>query len=109
MEGKQEMKPTKRDYYENVPPDSIMEFIESGEPFYFEYDGKEYLVEGFFDLGYVIASPAPYYAAGGWPEKNFGTYPSHLQAKTVQEFMALPFLDGKTIFERFDELRFFDL
>jgi hypothetical protein len=29
--------------------------------------------------------------------------------KTAKEFIELPFLDGKTIFERFDELRFFDL
>jgi hypothetical protein len=64
------MTPAERDYYESASPDSIKEIIEAGQPFYFEYDGKEYLVEGFFDLGYVIADPEPYYEAGGWPGKG---------------------------------------
>lgn len=102
------MIPTKRDFYENVVPDNIIYMIESGEPFYFRYNDHEYLIEGFADLGYVIADPEPYYGAGGWPEKDIGIYPCHLQAKTADEFKELPFLDGKTVFERFDELRFFN-
>jgi hypothetical protein len=31
------------------------------------------------------------------------------QAETPDEFKALPFIEGKTIIERFDELQFFDM
>ncbi|MDR2448324.1 MAG: hypothetical protein LBD58_13710, partial [Treponema sp.] len=74
----------------------------------FQYHGREYLVEGFGDLGFIIVDPVPYYADGGWPEKFDFAYPGHLEAKTPDEMKALAFLDGKTIFERFNELRFFN-
>jgi hypothetical protein len=37
-----------------------------------------------------------------------GQYPESRQAKTPDEFKALPFIDGKTIIECFDELHFYD-
>jgi len=89
--------------------DNIDTMIDCGEPFYFQYKGKDYLIEGFIEIGYIIVEPTLYYKEGGYPEKTEAAYPYHLQAKTPKEMMALPFLDGKTIFERFDELRFFDI
>jgi hypothetical protein len=51
---------------------------------------------------------AYYEADDGWPKKYDFAYPGHLEAMTPQEMKALLFLDGKTIFERFDELKFFE-
>ena len=97
------------DNVDDMKPDILEEFIENGQPFYFTFRDQDYLIEGFLDLGYVIVEPKLYYSEGGWPEKTNAAYPCHLQAKTSEEFMALPFLDGKTIFQRFNELRFFDM
>jgi hypothetical protein len=86
----------------------IKEMIEEGQPFYFRFHERDYQIEGFADLGYIIVDPYPYDEAGGYPEKYDFSYPGHLEAKTAKEMMALPFLDGKTIFERLNELQFFD-
>jgi hypothetical protein len=88
--------------------DNVEEIIRSGDPFTFTYKDNNYLIEGVYLLGYMIVEPSAYYADGGWPEKFDFAYPGHLEAKTPEELIALPFLEGKTIFERFDELRFFD-
>jgi hypothetical protein len=87
----------------------LEEFIISGQPFYFCFREKDYLVEAFYEIGYIIVDPFRYYKISGRPEKTDFAHPYHTEAKTAEEFMALPFLDGKTIFERFDELRFFDI
>jgi hypothetical protein len=96
----------------DMKPKVLKEFIESGQPFYFTFRGQDYLVEGFSDRGnveFIIVEPKLYSSEGGWPEKTDAAYPGHLEAKSPKELMSLPFLDGKTIFERFDELQFFDM
>jgi hypothetical protein len=98
-----------RFWLDDFDKESLYDFIDSHQPFCFQYHGNDYLIEGFGGLGYIIVDPIPYYADGGWPEKHDFAYPGHLEAKTPEEMMALPFLDGKTIFERFDELKFFEL
>jgi len=91
-----------------MKPDTLEEFIICGQPFYFQFRGRDYLVEAFSETGYIIVDPNPYYEDGGWPDKPDFAYPYHKEAKTADEFLKLPFLDGKTIFEAFDELKFFD-
>jgi len=59
-------------------------------------------------LRFIIVDPTPYYEDGGWPDKFDFAYPGHLEANTPDEMKALAFLDGKTIFDRFDELMFFN-
>ena len=103
----------RRNWADDTSPEDIAEIIDSLQPFYFQYKGCEYLVEGFGNmklgtLKYIIVDPTPYYEDGGWPEKFDFAYPGHLEAKTPEEMISLPFLDGKTIFERFGELRFFN-
>jgi len=100
---------TEKFWLDETTQSDIEEMILCGEPFYFQYRDKDYLIEGFGDLGYAIVDPYPYYEDGGWPEKSDFAYPFHLHAKTPEQMMSLPFLDGKTIFERFDELRFYEI
>jgi hypothetical protein len=81
----------------------IQEMIENGEEFFFRFQGKNYYIER-RENGYLIQDPA-------WDTYNrfaYKNYPENETAKTPEELMVLPFLDGKTIFECFDELRFFD-
>ena len=94
---------------DEMKPEILEEFITTGQPVYFQYCENDYLVEAFFETGYIIVDPFPYYKDGGWPDKYDFAYPHHKEAKTADDFMKLPFLDGKTLFERFDELRFFDV
>jgi hypothetical protein len=94
---------------DDMMPEILEEFIENYTPFFFTFRGQDYLVEGFCDLGYVIVEPKLYYSEGAYPEKTNAAYPGYLEAKMPDEFKALPFLDGKTIFERFGELQFFDM
>jgi hypothetical protein len=92
----------------NNTQDHIDDMIDMGDPFYFQYDENDYLIEGYIDSGFMIVEPFLYYEEGGWPKKTKAAYQGHLEAKTPDEFKKLPFLDGKTLFERWDELRFFD-
>jgi hypothetical protein len=56
----------------------------------------------------IVAIKPPVLQGVAGKERQNTDYPGHEEAKTPEELMVLPFLDGKTIFERFDELRFFD-
>ena len=98
-----------RIWADDMKPEILEEFIIPGLPVYFQFRGSDFLVEAFNETGYIIVDPFPYYRDGGWPDKFDFAYPGHLEAKTAEEFIMLPFLDGKAIFERFDELRFFDI
>jgi hypothetical protein len=83
-------------------PDHIREIIESGDAFFFQYSGRDYFIERGSN-GFLIQDPQI-----GHMEDTYVDYPGHEEAKTPEELVALQFLEGKTIFERFDELRFFD-
>jgi hypothetical protein len=97
----------KRHWVADEDPEHIREMIQIGDAIFFQFRGRDYFIER--GNGYLIQDPQigtdgqP--SIGGNPYTN---YPGHLEAKTPEELIALPFLDGKTIFERFDELRFFD-
>jgi hypothetical protein len=102
-----------RIWLDDFSKDSLEDYISALQPFCFQYNGRDYLIEAFgarrnSSLRFIIVDPVPYYEDGGWPEKYDFAYPGHLEAKTPEEFKALPFIDGKTIIECFDELRFFD-
>jgi hypothetical protein len=86
----------------------IKEFIIMGDAFFFQYRGKDYFIER-GRMGYLIQDPQINNEGISDPNSDYTDYPGHEKAKTPEEFMTLPFLDGKTIFERFNELKFFDL
>jgi len=94
---------------ENMSKDLLEDFITTGQPFYFEYENNDYLIEAFSETGYIIVDPFPYYADGGWPDKTDFAYPYHKVAKTSDQFSSLAFLNGKTVFDRFNDLHFFDI
>jgi hypothetical protein len=96
-------------FYENADLETIQEMLTVGwQRVYFQYDNNNYLVE-YQDLGFIIVEPFVFEDEGGNPEETNAAYPGHLQAKTPEDFLRLAFLDGKTLLERFDELRFFDI
>jgi hypothetical protein len=78
-----------------------------GQPIFSQYKGNDYFVERGKN-GYLIQDPRVA-AEGISGDVPCDDYPGNKAARTAEEFMALPFLDGKTIFERFDELKFFEL
>ena len=96
-----------RYWYGKLPKSDILEQIETGNAFFFQFKGRDYFIERGRN-GYLIQDPR----IGHKNDKSQGfpyiDYPGSEEAKTPEEMKALPFLDGKTIFERFDELRFFD-
>jgi hypothetical protein len=103
-----------RIWLDDFSKDSLEDYISGLQPFCFQYNGRDYLIEAFgarrnSSLRFIIVDPVPYYEDGGCPEKYDFAYPGHLEAKTPEEMAVLPFLDGKTIFERFEELKFFEL
>jgi len=83
--------------------DELEELISIGDTFSFSYNDKDYIIEGIcFDVEakgrvgcYVIGDEST-------------EYPESRQARTPDELKALPFLEGKSIIEEFDELKFFD-
>jgi len=95
-------------YIPNESPNHIEEMIESGDEFAFTYRGKDYYLESRGDFGWVIVEPYSFIKSGGFPDKAPIAYLGNGLAKTPEEMKNLPFLDGKTIFQRFNELQFFD-
>jgi hypothetical protein len=91
---------------DNATPEDIEEIIECGQAFFFQYKGNNYFIERGGD-GYLIQDPRVGHADDPYEDYPYLDYPGHLEAKNPEEMKALRFLDGKTIFERFDELRFF--
>jgi hypothetical protein len=90
-----------------MTPEDLDETIDTCQAFTFMYKGKDYLIEG-DRRGFIIQDPRV-----GLNKRDPKAYPcldhtGHEQAKNPAELRALPFLDGKTLFERFDELRFYD-
>jgi hypothetical protein len=81
--------------------------IDSCDAFTFMYKGKDYLIEG-DRRGFIIQDPRVGHNYSDSQDFPYLDHPGHEQAKTPAELRALPFLDGKTLFERFDELRFYD-
>jgi len=68
---------------------------------------EEFLIEKGW-LGYLIQDPRIEHKGEHYEKFPYIDYPGCGEAKTPEEMMSLAFLDGKTIFERFDELRFFE-
>jgi len=95
-------------YNKNVDIDLIEEIIFQRDPLCFTYKKKDYYLEYFNELGWIIVEPKSYWEAGGYPDKAPVVYPMSGKAKLIDELLVLPFLDGKTMFERFNELKFFD-
>jgi hypothetical protein len=86
----------------------IEEMLETSQQFFFRYNGNDYMIERFANTGYIIVDPDPFYANGGWADKADFAYYGHGLTNTPEEFLALPFLDGKTLYECWNELRFFN-
>lgn len=94
--------------------DDLKEFIGIGDAFCFIYNGKDYLVQGdMFDVeaqgrvGFYYIQDPDVQSDGSFGGKE-NHYPESRLYKNAEELMNAAFLDGKTIFERFDELKFFD-
>jgi hypothetical protein len=93
----------KKYYWVNMSREDLDEFINTGLLFAFRHDKKDYIIEG-VSFDNEAKGRVGCYVIGDDNEQ----YPESRQAKTPSEFKALPFIDGKNIIERFDELRFFD-
>jgi hypothetical protein len=118
-ESEENMEPTIIDgkpyFVINMSLADLEEFINTGTLFSFHCNGKDYYVEGlYFDNdakgrvgNYYIGDPD--IQADGSCGDNQPEYPGSKQSKTPDEFKALPFIDGKTIIERFNDLQFFDM
>ena len=92
-------------YWAEMSPEDFEEFLNVGYGFYFRFNDMDYYVEGIsFDV--EAKGRVGYYYI---EDENDELHESKNKlAKTPDEFKALPFLDGKTIIERFGELRFFN-
>jgi hypothetical protein len=95
-------------WYPDTEKEDIEEIISTGQAFGFQYNGKDYFIER-GGKGYLIQDPRMGDDGCSQMHLPYIDHPGHEQAKTPEELIALPFLDGKTMFERFDELRFFDI
>ncbi|GHV42001.1 hypothetical protein FACS1894187_24020 [Synergistales bacterium] len=98
-------------WFDDEDPDGIHEMIQRGEAIFFQFRGRDYFIERGWcgGGGYVIQDPQIGLDGKSRDDIPYTDYPGHLEAKTPEEMTALPFLDGKTIFERFGELQFFDI
>ena len=94
--------------------DDLLEFISTGDPISFQYDGKDYFIEGEMLDNDVLGRIGSYYIADPkiQDDGSFGStehiYAESGKFKSSHELMEAAFLDGKTIIERYPELKFFD-
>jgi hypothetical protein len=102
-------------YVVKMTLEDLDEFINTGTLFSFHCNGINYYVEGLYFDNDAKGRIGNYYIGDPDIQANGScgdNQPEHLgsrQAKTPDEFKALPFIEGKTIIERFDELLFFDM
>jgi hypothetical protein len=91
-------------WVDNQDRTDLIEIIDVGNAIFFQFNNQDYFIEGGAN-GYLIQDPMI-----GHPELSYRSYPENEKFKTANELLAAPFLDGKTILERFDsgELKFFD-
>lgn len=93
--------------YRTVDGVSYQDFVDwlfEGQVLQFSWRNNDYLLER-FDKGYLIADPLPYYDHGGDPNDPHFQYPESFHAKTPQELLELPFVAGKTLAQRWDEIK----
>ncbi|MDO4670533.1 MAG: hypothetical protein Q4A67_03570 [Aerococcus sp.] len=96
-----------RYWIDDFTEDLLEEFLDESQVIYFQFQNKDYLIERYTD-GFLIADPIPYYKNGGYPRQPQYQYPESFKAKTVDELLALPFLDGKTIYEQWKDIKFWN-
>ena len=94
--------------------ENVVETIKTGDPISFQFNQKDYFIEGEnFDneglgrVGKYLIADANVQADGSFGEVTF-EYPESGQYRTSDELLNAGFLDSKTLIERFGELRFFD-
>ena len=97
----------KYEWVDDMTKDLFLEFLDECQVLYFQFKGQDYLLEMYKD-GMLIADPYLYYENGGLPNNLDFQYPMSFQAKTVEEFLKLPFLEDKTILEQWDNIRFWN-
>jgi hypothetical protein len=85
----------------NRTRENLIEIIEMGDCFCFQFRGKDYLIDA-----YEIQNP-DVQEDGSFGE-NPTLYPESSKVNNSTELFTLRFLDGKTILEAYDELKFFD-
>jgi hypothetical protein len=92
----------RRFWIEDMKKSDLEELLENGESFAFQYANKDYFIDP-GPNGYLIVDPCV-----GKQISNYPPYPESEMAHSVEELRKLPFLDGKTMSERFDDMRFFE-
>ena len=95
------------DWVDDMTKELFLELLYEYQVLYFQFKGQDYLLE-MYKEGMLIADPYPYYENGGLPTNLDFQYPMSFKAKTVDEFLKLPFLEDKTILNQWENIRFWN-
>jgi hypothetical protein len=96
-----------RYWVDDFTQELLKEFLDENQVFYFQFEGRDYLIEHYVN-GFLIADPIPYYENGGYPNNPKYQDPMSFKAKSTNEFLDLPFLEGRTILEQWDKIKFWN-
>jgi len=85
----------------------FVEMLDNGDDVIFEYNDHDYRL---LKCGtrWRIVDANGYMANGGYSDDPAIAYPHSNEAESVGQLLDLPFLDGKTVLDRFAELKFFE-
>ena len=103
----------KKYYWVENTLENMIEIILTGDPLSFQFREKDYFIEGeMFDVE-ELGRVGSYYIANPNVQEDgtFGEmteYSESGQYKVASQLLAAPCFEGKTIIERFSELKFFD-
>jgi hypothetical protein len=95
-------------YLSDETPEHVLELLENGEGIAFTYNGSDYYLENYTGKGWIITEPQSYFDAGWFAENPPIKYPYCGDANTIEAIANLPFLDVKSLFDRFNEIDFFE-
>ena len=95
------------DWVKEPDYEDVLEILDTAQPVYFQYASHDYLIIGYVE-GFLIVEPFKYYEEGGFPNDTKASYPGNFEAKSLEEFINLPFLDGNTFKNIFNEIKFFN-
>jgi len=94
-------------YFKDTLP-NLIELINCGEEISFEFRNKNYHLEYYGIRGWIIVEPITYYNNYTDLDNPLIKYPMSEMAHTTNELLKLPFLEGLTIEEAFNEIKFFE-
>ncbi|MCL2498204.1 MAG: hypothetical protein FWF06_06305 [Symbiobacteriaceae bacterium] len=99
----------KKYYWVTCTLEELRDLLQLGQAIFFHFNGNDYFVERSRGGYYLIQDPQIDSEGSSSTVIPYTDYPGNMEANTPDAFLALPFLEGRSIIECFSKIKFFDV